>query len=199
MANNQELSDDLLIRDIASGGTARHKAIQEVYDNPELKKMVAAFVRNHGGNAEDGLDVFHEGIIVLDRNLREGKFRGETSLSGYLYSICRFVWMNQARRQARITHTDQMPEPTPGESAALTPDRLLMDEERSAALNQLLNTIGERCRRILELWKLSYSMEEIAEKEGLSSAEMAKKAKYRCHVALLEKIRQNPNWEQLIR
>ena len=55
-----------------------------------------------------------------------------------------------------------------------------------------------KLQQILELWKLSYSMEEIAETLGFSSPDMARKAKYRCHVSLLEIIRNNPHVEQLL-
>lgn len=188
MSNRTSNQGDWRINAIQHGGRSREAALRDIYQDQDLRRMVAAFVRQYLGDAADGEDMFQEGIIVLDRNIREGKFRGEAPLRGYLYSICRFLWRNQARKRARAQCVAEVPvmEETGGE----TPETELLLEERNALLDDLLSSLGERNRRILEMWKLSYSMAEIAEALGFSSAEIARKAKYRCHLALLETIRQ---------
>lgn len=189
-------TDNQFLEAITGGGTLREKALRGIYSDNELKRKVIAFVRNRQGNTEDGQDMFHEGIIVLDRNIREGKFRGEAPLKGYLYSICRFLWMNQLRKNA---HTTQGAEAVlANEPDDYTPEITLISEERKSLLNNLLSLLGERCQRILELWKLSYSMEEIAEKLDFSSADMARKAKYRCHLSLMELVQQNPEMQKTL-
>lgn len=185
------LSDEQLITAIQQGGKARESALRDIYRDTNLQRMVTAYVRNNRGDATEGQDIFHEGIIVLDRNIREGKFRGESPVKGYLYSICRFLWMNQMRK---LSHAKPVAEvPIENETDFETPEIQVVAQERKDLLNRLLGELGERCQRILELWKLSYSMEEIAETLGFSSADMARKAKYRCHLSLLEIIRQNPS------
>lgn len=190
--------DENTIADIVAGGSRRTKALQLIYQNRALRDMVNAFVRNNKGNETDAQDVFHDAMIILDQNVRNGKFRGEAPLNGYMYSICRFVWMNRMRKQSHTVLPETMP-PDEGAEPADAADMRLLDEERRDVLGQLLNTIGERCRKILELWKLSYSMEEIAEQLGFSSADMARKAKYRCHVSLLEQVKNNPKWGDMLR
>lgn len=191
-------NDDNTIADIVAGGSRRTKALQLIYQNRALRDMVHAFVRNNRGNETDAQDVFHDAMIILDQNVRNGKFRGESPLNGYMYSICRFVWMNRMRKQSHTVLPETMPADE-GSEPADAADISLLDEERRNVLGQLLNTIGERCRKILELWKLSYSMDEIAEQLGFSSSDMARKAKYRCHVALLEQVKNNPKWGDMLR
>ena len=184
-------TDDQFLEAINGGGTTREAALRGIYSDNELKRKVIHFVRNRQGNTEDGQDMFHEGIIVLDRNIREAKFRGDAPLKGYLYSICRFLWMNQLRKQAHTTQgTETILANEPDE---YTPEITLITQERKDLLNGLLNRLGERCQRILELWKLSYSMDEIATLLGFSSADMARKAKYRCHLSLVELVKENPD------
>jgi len=195
--NRPDWSDENLLQAIQQGGTNRESALRAVYNDAELKRKVIAFVRNHRGNTADGQDMFHEGLIVLDRNVRDGKFRGEAPLKGYLYSICRFLWMNQLRKQAHTTTVAEMP-PT-AEVDTQTPEIELVAQEQKDLLRRLLGELGQRCREILELWKLSYSMEEIADSLGFSSADMARKAKYRCHLSLMEIIQKNPHTEQLLK
>lgn len=194
--NNQ--TDERIISDILAGGRKRMEALQTIYKNRQLRDMVSSFIKNNKGNAEDGQDIFHDGMIALDQNIRNGKFRGESPLDGYLYSICRFLWMNQLRKKTRTVTMETLPQADDAPPVE-TPEGIFLDEERKDALNRLMEKIGERCSKILELWKLSYSMEEIAELLGFSSAGMARKAKYRCHASLLEQIKNNPQWASLLR
>ncbi|MEO6037372.1 MAG: sigma-70 family RNA polymerase sigma factor [Saprospiraceae bacterium] len=190
-------TDDQFLAAINSGGQNRQTALRVIYGDNELKRKVIQFVRNRQGNADDGQDMFHEGIIVLDRNIRENRFRGEAPLKGYLYSICRFLWMNQLRKQA---HTTQGAETVlANEPDEHTPEITMIAQERKDVLNNLLSQLGDRCQRILELWKLSYSMEEIADSLGFSSADMARKAKYRCHLSLVDLVQQNPEMQKALK
>ena len=96
-------NDEDIIKAIKSGGAKRQRAIRFLYNtNQDLLQKVVSYVKNNSGNEQDGQDMFHEGIIVLDRNIRNDKFRGESSLGGYLYSICRLLWMNQIRKNIKV-------------------------------------------------------------------------------------------------
>ena len=66
-------------------------------------------------------------------------------------------------------------------------------------MSNILLQVGERCKKILELWKLSYSMEEIAAEVGFSSAQMARKNKYRCHKRLIELLEKHPKLKDLLK
>ncbi len=184
------MSDEELLEAIKSGGTSRQRAIQQMYNDRQFSERIIQYVKSNSGNYQDGQDMFHEGIIVMDRNIRADKFRQETSLKGYLYSICRFLWMNQIRKQSKMTYTDDNLKMDDVEEE--TPEVVFESDEKKNFLRQLIHQLGERCQKTLELWKLSYSMEEIAEKMGFSSAAMARKNKYRCHKSLLKIIEDNP-------
>lgn len=189
-------SDEALIEAIRKGGTSRQRAIRQIYHNERLRQRVVRFVQANSGNQQDGQDMYHEGIIVLDRNLRNDKFRGETSLEGYLFSICRFQWMNQIRKNTRIDLQDdhqQLDQPV-----VENPESLSMDAEKKDVLDQVLDQLGERCKKILSLWKLNYSMQEIADQLGFSSAAMATKNKYKCHKSLMTFLRTHPEVMRLL-
>lgn len=193
----KEFTDQELVTAIKSGGAGRQAAIRFIYQKADLRQKVIHFVCQNRGNEEDGSDMFHEGIIVLDRNIREHKFRAESSLEGYLYSICRFLWQNQRRKKARIDLKDDFSQMDQIETT--TPETQLLSDEKKNLLRRALDELGERCRRILELWQLSYSMEEIATEMDFSSAQMARKNKYRCQQSLMEFFQEQPNWKQWLR
>jgi RNA polymerase sigma factor (sigma-70 family) len=189
-------NDKDLIADIRSGGAARQKAIKEIYNWQNAREKVIAFVKRNSGNEADGQDIYQEGIIALDRNIREGKFRGDSSLSLYLFSTCRFLWMNQLRKNQRVNlKADAVDMDVPSTE---TPEHTIVNKERREILQQLLSQLGEKCQKILEMWQLSYSMTEIATAMNLSSEKMARKSKYRCHQSLMNIIKSKPNWQDLL-
>lgn len=175
---------------ITSGGETRHRAIETIYNWHELKEKVMNYVARHGGNRAEGLDIFHDGIVALDRNIRLGKYRGESGLQGYLYSICRFTWNNEWRRRAKVQQgeiQDFQLEPDD-----VTPEVVLRSREETRLLREVLQLLDESCRKILTLWKQSFSMAEIAAEMELSSPEMAKKYRYRCMQKLMKNLEQRP-------
>lgn len=186
-----------LVAAIKKGGALRQQAIRFIYDDKELRRKIIQFVRNNRGNEEDGHDMYHEGIIVLDRNIRQDKFRGESSVEGYLYSICRFLWFNQRRKKAKVDLTDDPIRIDQVETD--DPEVQMMTNEKKELLRKALKHLTDRCRRILELWRLSYSMEEIATEMNFSSAQLARKNKYRCQKSLMQWLQGQPQWRQWLR
>ncbi len=191
-------NDEAIIQAIKTGGANRQRAIRFLYKtNTELMRKVIGYIKNNSGNEQDGQDMFHEGIIVLDRNIRNDKFRGESSLNGYLFSICRLLWMNQIRKKGK---TDLRDDPMTMDQPELAdPEKISLAEEKKAILEKVLGQLGERCKQILELWKLSYSMQEIADKLGFSSAAMATKNKYKCHKSLMNFLKGHPQIMDLLK
>lgn len=167
----------------------RKAAIECIYHWQKVKDQVTNLVVQKGGSSTEAEDIFHEGIIVLDRNIRLGRYQPDASLRGYLYSICRFLWQNEWRKKQKNYSMESAPDKNDDQ----TPEIHFFNEERKLHLQKVLNLLDESCRTILKLWKLSYSMEEIASYLSLSSAQMAKKYKYRCMKKLMLALDRQPH------
>ena len=183
-----ELRTDIdICNAIKRGGSDRRQAIEVIYNWNELKEKVNGYIIRHGGTRGDGLDIFHDAIVILDRSIRQDKFRAESSLQGYLFSICRFTWNNAWRKRLKTSSGDVQEHQLDADHE--TPEIALIGLDRRALLQQVLELLDDRCIEILRLWKLSYSMDEIARSTGLSSPAMAKKYRYRCMNRLLDKLK----------
>ncbi|MCB0668745.1 MAG: sigma-70 family RNA polymerase sigma factor [Saprospiraceae bacterium] len=187
--SKKELSDKDLVDMICRSEASRKEAIECIYHWQKVKDQVAGLVVQKGGSLNEALDIYHEGIIILDRNIRQGRYKPEASLQGYLYSICRFLWQNEWRKMQKNYSLEN----ADGGKDEHTPEMQLFDEERKQVLVKVLGLLDESCRKILKLWKLSYTMDEIARNLDLSSAGMAKKYKYRCMKKLMLVLDQQPN------
>ncbi|MCB0669388.1 MAG: sigma-70 family RNA polymerase sigma factor [Saprospiraceae bacterium] len=190
-------NESSLLEDIKNGGMKRQQAIATIYRDNQLKNQVVGFVRNNSGSSEEGVDIYHEGIIALDDNIRKDKYRGDGNLKAYLYSICRFLWLNRLKKNKRVVYTED--ENTLDQVNVDTPETLSLEDEQKKILNELLSRLGDKCQQILEMWKLSYSMEEIAEKVGLDNAGIARRQRYNCYQKLLGIIDAEPAIKNILK
>jgi RNA polymerase sigma factor (sigma-70 family) len=175
---------------IRSGGSNREQALSSLYNVAGLFFRIKQMVTNHGGNEEDARDVFHEGIITLDRKIRQDEYEDRGTIESYLFGVCRFIWSNQQRKNKRVELKEDF---TPyDQSTGENPLDTMLNNEGQNLVTTLFAQLGENCSKILSLWKLSYSMNEIAEEMGLPSGDNARKHKFRCYQKLLGLIDNSP-------
>lgn len=186
-----------LVNQIKLGGLNRQRAIAQIYQDKRLKKQVVDFVHKNSGSKEDGIDIFHEGIIAFDENVRKEKYRGEGDLKGYLYSICRFIWLNRLKRDRRMVYTSENEQLD--DIIYDTPETKSLKDEQKHLLDQVLGQLSEKCQKILEMWKLSYRMEEIATQVGLKDAGVARRQRYKCYQKLIQFLDEKPTLKNLLK
>lgn len=187
------LNDKAIQSGIQGTAAERDHALKQFFrQHRDLQGQIIHYVASNGGNEQDGEDVFQDTVVLFDRNIRSGRFEGKSSLATFFFSIAKFHWIGKRRRARK---TEELPERRENESDQ-GPDIHYLDEEKKSILNKALAQIGEKCQKLLSLYKLDYSMEEIAESMEISSAAMAKKDAYRCRMKLREYLTQRP---QLLR
>ncbi len=179
---NQEWTDFTLAQAIRSGGPQREAALQAIYEKPGLRETVIRLVLDNGGQRDDALDVFQETLVLFDRNLREGRFEGRSSLATYFVGIAKWRWLAVRRQQGRLT------ELSPGDydGQVESPEHEVLRTEHRDWLEKALGQIGERCRQLLQLYQLDYSMEEITKTMHYANADVTKKEAYRCRMRFRE-------------
>lgn len=192
--NQSQWTDDEIVQAIRSGGISREKALYYLYFSENWKGMAEDFVVKNGGSKEDGEDLAQTAMTIFDRNVREGKYRGDSSVKTYFLSIAKFQWYKTLRNRKP---TDELKLEHLEEAGGDVEDALIGAELRSF-LEKALENIGARCKQILLLRQLEYSHEEIAAQTGISGAEMAKKEAYRCRMRIRQFLEGNPAWKDLI-
>ncbi len=182
---NSSLETMDLAAAIRFGGSKREQALSSLYNVTGLFFKIKQMVTNHGGNEEDARDVF-----TLDRKIRQDEYEDRGSIESYLYGVCRFIWSNQLRKNKRVELKEDF---TPyDQSTGENPLDTMLNNEGQNMVATLFSQLGDNCSKILSLWKLSYSMNEIAEEMGLPSGDNARKHKFRCYQKLLGLIDNSP-------
>ncbi|MFT5168595.1 MAG: RNA polymerase sigma factor (sigma-70 family) [Saprospiraceae bacterium] len=193
--NKGFLTDKEIIEGIKAEGISREKALYHIFFQQDWKGLVIRYVLQQGGDQHDGDDVAQTAFISLERNVRLDKFKEQSALKTYFLSIARLQWLKKLRDRKS---TDELKPELYEKSGDNIEDNYISDEKKRY-FDKILDKVGERCKKIMLLKQLDHSLEEIAEKAGLSSAGMAKKESYRCRVRFRKLLDDNPNWIDLIR
>jgi RNA polymerase sigma factor (sigma-70 family) len=157
-------------------------------------KMALKIINKMDGNDLDAEDVFQEALLTLYENIRNDRFRGESSLTTYLYSILRNQWsvkriMNNARKNVERYYSKKQ------YSELLYEQFLDLNhlEVKEILLERLLEDIGNPCKSILKYYYYdNLPMKEISERMHYSSEDTAKTQKYKCMLKLIKYLEDHP-------
>ena len=189
-----QLTDSELLAAIQQGGQRREGILRQIYQDDKLRKTIVHHIVNHGGNSYDAEDVFQDAIILFDRQIREGNFKGQSSWSTYFIGIAKWRWYSLRRKFGGVLEFKPGEYDEPTESL----EAHVIENERRKIIDEILSKIGDRCKNLLKLYKLSYSMEEIADELGLSSPELAKKNAYECRKKFKDFVTNNPLYKIIL-
>jgi RNA polymerase sigma-70 factor (ECF subfamily) len=156
-------SDDELLTAARQGNTAALEALLLRYQ-PHLYR----FGLRMCGNPEDAGDVAQESLISMARSLRE--FRGDASVSSWLYTIARRFCIKK-RRRSKFAPAREEPLDAPGIDAAQrladpapTPEQTAANRELERALARAIDALEPAQREVLVLRDI----------EGLTAPEVAR-------------------------
>lgn len=185
--SNLKYTDQQIAEMICKGNEDRNTALRYVYTSwrDYAKRTLLA----NGGKINDVEDAIQEAIVVLDNSLRNNKFQFGSSLKTYFIGICKGRLYSNRRSIHRMEWTDDNlkmdgVEPT-------QPETLMLSNEQKDIVGRMLNMLDETCRQILQLYRLSYSMAEIATEANLNNANNARQRVYKCRKRMAELATKN--------
>ena len=166
------------------------KVLQDIYSDyfPTIKR----FVVENNGTEQDAKDVFQDAIIIIYRKIKEGTFDLSSSFKTYIYSVCRFIWLKELKKNTERAEKDNLyveyediPEVTIDE----------YEQNEQYKLYQLhFKRLSEDCQTLLQLFLKKVPLKEIAQKLGIDSMQFIKRKKYKCKEQLIRYIKSDPKF-----
>ncbi len=170
--------ETLLLQGLAKND---RKAVETIYkDNYNL---VQALVIKNNGTAEDAKDIFQETMIVLFEKAKSDSFNLNCSLSTYIYSVSRRLWLKRLLQQNRFLIIEE------SENELVKVEDDIEEHERINTefimMERSINSLGEPCKSLLNAYYTQKrSMQEISASFGYTNADNAKTQKYKCLMRL---------------
>ena len=157
------------------------------------------YVMNNSGSRQDAEDVFQEVVVAFIDLVQKGKFRGESTVKTFLFSLNRHVWLNELKRRGRALAREEKYE-RGQEKVELDTSHLIADREGKAEVAKLVGELGETCRKILLLFYYeNLSMKEILETMHYENEQVVRNKKYKCLRQLEQMVHENPALKQTLK
>ena len=160
---------------------------------------LANFIRTNSGEENDAEDFFQEALVVFIKVVRQGKFRGDSSIKTFLYAIMRNLWLNELKRRKKAlvrqtTYYEQHEQETRHVS------ELVYENETTQQVLAFFDRLGAHCKKILVMYYYQeMSMKDIAESMHYDNEQVARNAKYKCSKKLTTLLDSNPTLKDAFR
>jgi len=166
------------------------QAILYIYQN--YSETVSSFITNNGGSEQDADDIFQETVVAFIDIVQKGKYRAEASIKTFLVSIARNIWYNQIKKKERSGHREKVYEVSRGTDETDV-SHYISDREVKKEFRELLDKLGESCRKILTLFYYeNLPMKDIVQHLHYENEQVVRNKKYKCLQQLTEMIKTNP-------
>jgi RNA polymerase sigma factor (sigma-70 family) len=154
-----------------------------------------AAVKNHvlknSGSVDDVSDVFQDSIIVLYKQITEENLNLTADLKGYFFGIARNVWSAQLRKNQRNTGLDvDIPDDDAEEYGDPLMERVVSRAYQKLKSDQQL---------VLTLFSDGHTYDEIAVRMNLKNETYARRKKYLAKEALLDRVKEDPEYQEYLR
>ncbi|MFZ5941190.1 MAG: RNA polymerase sigma factor [Bacteroidota bacterium] len=186
----RQYSDRELLHGIYSHNT---RVLNTIYR--EYLPYIDHYVRQHGGTSEEAKDVFQEGMIIIYFKINSGGLNLKCKFSTYLYAVCKNIWIQASKKRKR--------------QAEMAREKYMVVEEPSTEIDPAseieLKNLFERqfirlsqdCQLILRMFFSGSSLQEIRDALGYKTIQHTVDRKYRCNKSLVNKIMQDPVFNEL--
>jgi RNA polymerase sigma factor (sigma-70 family) len=166
------MKDSLLITKLRAGDP---KGFQTLY---AYFSVIQKWLIVNGCEKNQTQDIFQQALLVLCEKCQDPKFELTSSIETYLFSVSKFVWYNQARKERKESASDISELEL---EASNDFDALQEKESKLDYAFKALELISKQCKTILQLFYLKKkSMAEIAREFNFKSEKVAKSQKYKC-------------------
>lgn len=187
---SEALTDEALKKMICASPAERETALHYIFVKSGWREQALSILKGKGVPQPDAEDAVQEALIALDRHVREGGFAEGQSLKNYFVGICKGrVYVHQRSRQRIHTTSDMAGFQI---NTGQTPETAILETEQKNMVRRLLNLLDHKCRDLLKLYMLSFSMKEIKDELGIKSDEMTRKSAYDCRKKFASLLDENP-------
>jgi len=191
MALRKEAFTDTELVSNLMDNTATDAAISFLYR--EHFELLNRYILNNSGNEQDAEDIFQEVIVAFINLVQAGKFRGESSIRTFLFSLNKNIWLNELKRRGRAMVREEKYKKQ-NEQQEATADIAMELHQTKAELMQVIDELGENCKKILLLFYFeNRNMKEIVAHLPYENEQVVRNKKSKCLKKLEQIITANTN------
>jgi RNA polymerase sigma factor (sigma-70 family) len=194
----RKYSDTELIEAIKSPQKADvDKAIKYIYR--EYYEVLKIYTCQNGGNDEDAQDVFQEVLLAFINLVQKDKFRGESSIKTFLYTVNRNIWLNELKKRGKTEKRNVIFE-NEKDAAIMDVSHFISQNETRKQIFSIVDELGEICKKILlAVYYENLSMKEILMNVDYETEQALRNKKSKCLKQLEQLLTANPAMAKVLK
>lgn len=154
------------------------------------------WIMNNSGSRQDAEDIFQEVVVSFVQLVQKDRFRGESSIKTFLFSLNRHAWLNELKRRGRAELREERYQKGQESFDDLVGNELI-ERETSQQVTGLLERLGATCKKILLLFYYeNNSIREILTELHYENEQVVRNKKYKCLKQLEQLLEENPALKQ---
>jgi RNA polymerase sigma factor (sigma-70 family) len=186
----KQLSEVELIHRVKSG-IDMNGSVKFIY--LQYFESLSWFIINNSGSRQDAEDIFQETVVSFIELVQKDKFRGESSIKTFLFSLNRNIWLNELKRRGRADARELKYEKAQ-DRTEMDVSVAIVDREARSQLMKIMSELGEGCKKILLMFYYEdLPMKEIVAHTDYENEQVVRNKKYKCLKQLGQMIETNPS------
>ena len=192
----KNFSDTELVANLRSG-SRMEESIKAIYRN--YFDSLSWYVMNNNGTRQDAEDIFQEVVVSFIELVQKDRFRGESTVKTFLFSLNRHTWLNELKRRGRALAREEKFEKSQERSVLDVSFQITGREDRNKVMD-VIGRLGETCKKILLLFYYeNRSIAEILKTLDYENEQVVRNKKSKCLKQLAAMINEDPVLKQTLK
>lgn len=189
-------TDAQIVAALQTDRAAEEAALKVLLKDSALRRTVLAQIASSGGSEADAKDALSVALVVFAEQVRGGKYDpAKSAVRTYIVSIARqWHYTRQRSDQRRAALHRRV-----FDESVADPEQDVANNQIGEVMDNILGQLGGKCRKILKLYSLDYSMAEIAENMAYKDQTVAKTETANCRKKLHKFLTDNPDLLKTLR
>lgn len=157
---HKKYNDKELTEMIREGDRKANKAFRYIYDKSGITDKITGVLFKMGAERYIANDIMQDSLAALYLDIKNNKFREESSISSYSVSIAKFKYLNWLRDNKNgneLSNIDNV-----NENDIISMHDGYSKEEEQKIVQKFLNASSEKCRKLLMLYLDGFNYKEIS-------------------------------------
>jgi RNA polymerase sigma factor (sigma-70 family) len=168
--------------------------IKSIYDR--FVPKVVGYIKKNSGNEDSAKDVVQEVLVAIYNQAKNKGLQLTCPFDAYFFLLCKRRWLNQIKKSALNEVTINEEVVSINDDAVQLADELDMEQQRKLVFDRMFQKLGDACKDLLKTSFEIKSMEEVAQKLGVTYA-YARKKKSLCIGELTRMVRESSEFKNL--
>lgn len=168
--------------------------IQTIYE--KFAPKVINYIKNNSGDENEAKDIIQEVLITIYKQSQNNKLQLICPFDAYFFLLCKRRWLNELKKSSKKEVTINEEVLSKGDDVSQLAYETEIFTEKQELFNEMFAKLGNACKELLKVTFELKSMEEVADKLGVTYA-YARKKKSLCIGKLTEMVRESSAFKQI--